>query len=49
MTFGKIIMRIRNKTKLAFEAVPSHRKYRLRLARYVGMAEAIATYLLRFS
>lgn len=38
-------MRIQDKTKLAFEAVPSHRKYRLRLARYAGMAEAIASYL----
>src|SRR5688572_11122271 len=31
--------------KLAFNSVPSHRKYRLRLARYQAMAEAISEHL----
>ena len=31
--------------KLAFGAVPSHRLYRLRLARYKAMAETIAEYV----
>ena len=31
--------------KLAFDSVPSHRRYRLRLARYQAMAEAIAAHL----
>ncbi len=34
-----------DKLKFAFEAVPSHRNYRLRLARYVGVAEAITSYI----
>lgn len=32
-------------TKLAFKAAPSHRLYRLRLARYKAMAEAIGAYV----
>jgi ubiquinone/menaquinone biosynthesis C-methylase UbiE len=32
-------------TTLAFNAVPAHRLYRLRLARYQAMAEAVATHL----
>jgi SAM-dependent methyltransferase len=34
-------------TKLAFNAAPSHRLYRLRLARYKAMAESVESYLQR--
>jgi hypothetical protein len=35
----------RSNCTLAFSAEPSHRAYRLRLARYKAMAETVAQYL----
>ncbi len=42
---GRLLPFRRDNSKVAFEAVPSHRMHLLRLARYVGMAEAIAAYV----